>query len=185
MEAVYLPPEITTEDEEIKYINDKITLKAFGTDIRGTLVLTSRKLLWLEDNVLKLQMRFNDIVLHAISRDPTLGMPCIFTQVKIANYPELQELEERGLMKDVELEQEEEVQEEADPQEEKTAELLFIPEEEAMLKEIFDTFTICSQLNPDPEDEEDALSGDDIFTKEFFEAQEQEEVPEEDRFEDA
>ena len=155
--ATGLPP--LEVDEEVRLQQQGVQLfltgAAEGGEGNGTLVITTRSVLWLSstDEAKGYKVDFPTISLHAISRDPaSFAMPCIYCQLDIE--------EECMTEQDGDGEEDEETS--------GVSEARFVPGAEDDLEAIFKVFCECALLNPsgsEDEDEDDEEGGG-FFTAE-------------------
>ncbi|KAI4993675.1 hypothetical protein ZWY2020_007988 [Hordeum vulgare] len=116
----------------------------------GTLFITTRRVIWLSEAEKDkgYVVDFLDITLHAVSRDPGVPSPCLYTQIEA----EANSDEEGGDM---------DAEAYGDSQLPKISELRIILADAGQLDSLFDAFCHCAELNPDPTAEENEDS--DLF----------------------
>lgn len=123
----------------------------FGSSLNvgsGTLFISTSRVIWASSSQpLVLALRYQQIVMHAISREGTEAGS------KACLYLQLDEAEEMQTGDEEEEEEEEEVE----------PEMWLVPEEEAKVDEVFKALCDCAALNPDPEEEGE---GDFFFNEE-------------------
>ncbi|CAI2375988.1 unnamed protein product [Moneuplotes crassus] len=149
-------------EEQTKYKSSEILIKYEDYPaVKGTLEITTKKISWKnEGSEFGPAFPYLDFVLHAVSREET---PSILTQLKIDLHPSLY-FSIYGKEEEKEESSEDEY-EYPDPEENCIA-LYFIPDDEKELDAIFDTFSECSALNPDPA--EDTKEDDQLYSEHDF-----------------
>eukprot|EP00798_Chlamydomonas_sp_ICE-L_P003546 gene3546-13616_t len=128
------------EHEDEKFVQQATPVEVvFGDGVSagpGLLYITSNRLLWVaSQQQMAVAIRYQQIVMHAISRDPE-------GQSKACIYVQLDEPEE-GVGAENEDEEEDAL----------SYEMRLIPEDESKIDEIFKALCDCAAMNPDPEEE--------------------------------
>ncbi|XP_062205928.1 chloride conductance regulatory protein ICln-like [Phragmites australis] len=115
----------------------------------GTLFLTTRRVIWVSgaEKGKGYAVDFVTVSLHAVSRDPeAYPSPCIYTQIETEDGSD-----EESDDSDSETNGEIEVS--------KVTEMRIIPSDPGQLDGLFEAFSHCAELNPDPNAESDEESG--------------------------
>ncbi|KAL5224914.1 hypothetical protein ABZP36_011553 [Zizania latifolia] len=115
----------------------------------GTLFLTTRRVIWVSeaDKGKAYAVDFLAVSLHAVSRDPeAYPSPCIYTQIETDDVSD-----EESDESDSEANQEIELS--------KVTEMRIIPSDPGQLNGLFEAFSQCAELNPDPNAESDEENG--------------------------
>jgi nucleotide-sensitive chloride channel 1A len=166
--ATGLPPLELDEEVRLQQAGVQLYLTggAEGGEGEGTLVLTTRNVLWLSstDAAKGYKVDFPTISLHAISRDPaSFPVPCVYCQLDIE--------EECMLQQDSGLDEGEEGdEEEGETETSGVSEARFVPAEESELESIFRVFCECALLNPSDDEEEGGDADGGFFTAESLAA---------------
>ncbi|RCV43288.1 hypothetical protein SEVIR_9G285300v4 [Setaria viridis] len=113
----------------------------------GTLFLTTRRVIWIGEGGKGYAVDFIAVSLHAVSRDPeAYPSPCIYTQIETEAGSD-----EESDESDSEINGEIEVS--------KVTEMRIIPSDPGQLDGLFEAFSLCAELNPDPNAESDEENG--------------------------
>ncbi|KAG2538608.1 chloride conductance regulatory protein ICln-like [Panicum virgatum] len=104
----------------------------------GTLFLTTRRVIWVGEGGMGYAVDFIAVSLHAVSRDPeAYPSPCIYTQIETeAGSDEEFDESDSEVNGEIELS--------------KVNEMRIIPSDPGQLDRLFEAFSHCAELNPDP-----------------------------------
>ncbi|XP_044754500.1 methylosome subunit pICln [Coccinella septempunctata] len=116
----------------------------------GTLYISERTLSWQSRDDKGFKVDYEDISLHATTKDPTIySEECVY--VLLDNRLSLPGLEQASnINEDAESSSDDEEKSESN-----VSELLFIPETSASIMAIYEAISVCQALNPDPQDIDD------------------------------
>ncbi|XP_045462195.1 methylosome subunit pICln [Harmonia axyridis] len=115
----------------------------------GILYISERTLSWQSRDDKGFKIDYQDISLHATSKDPTIHtQECVYLLLDNC-------LSLPGLEQGTERNEEAENSSDDEKSEANVSELLFIPETNASIMAIYEAISVCQALNPDPQDVED------------------------------
>ncbi|XP_076265072.1 chloride nucleotide-sensitive channel icln [Rhynchophorus ferrugineus] len=135
---------IKHEQRNIRAILDKTDLGL------GTLIISESTLCWQEKDNVGFSLGYQDISLHAISKDENVyHRECIYIMVDGRIYMPGQESQNED--------------EDDDNSETESSELIFVPEVESSdsIRTIYEAIKVCQELNPDPDDMDEDDDDDD------------------------
>ncbi|KAF8742756.1 hypothetical protein HU200_013563 [Digitaria exilis] len=113
----------------------------------GALFLTSRRVIWIGEGGKGYAVDFIAVSLHAVSRDlEAYPSPCIYTQIQTeGGFDEESDESDSEINGEIELS--------------KVTEMRIIPLDPGQLDGLFEAFSHCAELNPDPNSECDEENG--------------------------
>ncbi|CAL4924457.1 unnamed protein product [Urochloa decumbens] len=113
----------------------------------GTLFLTTKRVIWVSEGGKGYAVDFIAVSLHAVSRDPeAYPSPCIYTQIDTeAGSDEESDESDSEMNGEIDLL--------------KVTEMRIVPSDPDQLDGLFEAFSHCAELNPDPNAESDEENG--------------------------
>ncbi|KAI7751577.1 hypothetical protein M8C21_004143 [Ambrosia artemisiifolia] len=138
----------TDNGEELMHLQPSvaIVLGNHPPESPGTLYISTKQVIWLSDTdrTKGYAVDFLSVSLHAVSRDPdAYSSPCIYSQIDTGDEEEDDESESSDSESDETLDIS------------KITEMRLVPSDPNQLDALFEVFSECAELNPEPVEEEE------------------------------